>query len=81
MEKQNIKNYQFAIGSSLVLVGILIFSFLSDPIRYFGFVLIIGAAVYFINITSPEAANGNNTKKFRSRTREQIQRHQQRTHR
>lgn len=81
MENQNIKNYQFIIGSGLVLVGILIFSFLSDPARYFGFVFIIGAAIYFININSPKTINRNNAGKFRSRTRDQILRHQQRTHR
>jgi len=81
MENQNIKNYQFIIGSSLVLVGILIFSFLSDPIRYSGFVFIIGAAIYFININTTKTTNRNNTGKFRSRTRDQIIRHQHRTHR
>ena len=77
MENQNIKNYQFVIGSSLVLVGILVFSFLSDPVRYFGFVFIIGAAVYFINIFSSTSKARNNTGKYRSKTRDQILRHQQ----
>lgn len=81
MEDKNIKNYQFIIGASLVLVGILIFSFLSDPVRYFGFVFIIGAAIYFININSPKTTNINNTGKFRSRTRDEILRHQHRTNR
>lgn len=81
MENQNIKNYQFIIGSSLVLVGISIFSFLSDPLRYSGFVFIIGAAIYFININTTKTTNRNNTGKFRSRTRDQIIRHQHRTHR
>jgi hypothetical protein len=76
MENQNIKNYQFVIGSGLVLLGILIFSFLSDPIRYFGFVFIIGAAVYFININSSKTVNGNHVGKFRSRTRDQMLKHQ-----
>lgn len=81
MENQNIKNYQFIIGSSLVLVGILIFSFLSDSVRYFGFVFIIGAAIYFININSATTIHRNNAGKFRSRTRDQILRHQHRTNR
>jgi len=81
MESKNIKNYQFVIGSSLVLVGILIFSFLSDSVRYFGFVFIVGAAIYFININSPKTSNRNNDGKFRSRTRDQILKHQNRTHR
>lgn len=81
MENQNIKNYQFIIGSSLVLVGILIFSFLSDPVRYFGFVFIIGAAIYFININSATTIHRNTAGKFRSRTRDQILRHQHRTNR
>lgn len=80
MENQNIKNYQFFVGSCLVLVGILIFSFLSDPVRYFGFAFIIGAAIYFININSPKTTNKNNVGKFRSRTRDEILRHQHRTH-
>jgi len=76
MENQNIKNFQFVIGSSLVLVGILIFSFLSDPVRYFGFVFIIGAAAYFISIFSTPLKGRNNAGKYRSRTRDQILRHQ-----
>jgi len=81
MENQNIKNYQFVFGSVLVLVGILIFSFLLGPERYFGFAFIIGAAIYFININTPKTINRNNDGKFRSRTRDQILKHQQRTHR
>ena len=79
MANQNIKNYQFVIGSSLVIIGILIFSFLSDPLRYFGFAFIIGAAVYFISIFTP-TINGRNTERYRSKTREQILHHQHRTH-
>lgn len=81
MENKNLKNYQFIIGSCLVLVGILIFSLLSDPARYLGFVFIIGAAIYFININTPKTINKNDAGKFRSRTRDQILRHQHRTHR
>jgi hypothetical protein len=80
MEYQNIKNYQFVIGSGLVIVGILIFSFLSDSVRYFGFVFIIGAVLYFININLSKTANENNDDRFRSRTRDEILRHQHRTH-
>ena len=65
MENQNLKNYQFIIGVCLVLIGILIFSFLSDPVRYFGFAFIIGAAVYFININTPKTINRNDPGKFR----------------
>jgi len=79
MANQNIKNYQFVIGSSLVIIGILIFSFLSDPVRFFGFAFIIGAAVYFISIFTPNI-NGRNTERYRSKTREQILHHQHRTH-
>jgi hypothetical protein len=81
MEDQKIKNYQFVIGSGLVLVGILMFSFLSDPVRYFGFVFIIGAAIYFISINSPKINTRNNAGKFRSRTRDQVLKHQHRTQR
>lgn len=81
MEYQNIKNSQFIIGSCLVLIGILVFSYLPDPERYFGFAFIIGAAVYFININSPKTTHSDNVGKFRSRTRDQILRHQQRTNR
>jgi len=81
MANQDVKNYQFGIGSGLVLVGILIISFLSDPVRYFGFVFIIGAAIYFININSSKTTNSDSVGKFRSRTRDQILRHQQRTNR
>ena len=81
METRNIKNYQFAIGLSLVFIGILIFSFLTNPVRYFGFIFIIGAAVYFINSNTPKAISRNSTRKFRSRTRDQILRHQHRANR
>jgi len=81
VEHQNIKNYQFIIGACLVLVGILMFSFLSGPVRYFGFVFIIGATIYFININSPKITTRNNAGKFRSRTRDQVLRHQHRIHR
>ena len=81
METRNIKNYQFAIGLSLVFIGILIFSFLTDPVRYFGFIFIIGAAIYFINSNTSKAINENSTRKFRSRTRDQILRHQHRANR
>ena len=80
MENQNIKNYQFVIGVCLVLVGILIFSYLPPPVRYFGFVFIIGAATYFIRINSPQIANTTNSRKYRSRTRDQFLKHQHRTH-
>jgi hypothetical protein len=79
MENQNIKKYQFVIGSSLALVGILILSFLSDPMRYFGFVFIIGAAVYFISVFYFYLIGRNNTGSYRSKTREQILKHQHRT--
>ena len=77
MEYQNIKNSQFIIGSCLVLIGILVFSYLPDPERYFGFAFIIGAAVYFIYIFSSPINGKSNERKYRSRTRDQILRHQQ----
>jgi hypothetical protein len=80
MENQNIKNYQFILGACLVLIGILTLSFLSAPARYFGFIFIIGAAIYFININSPKIADTNNAQKFGSRTRDQMLRHRQKTH-
>jgi hypothetical protein len=80
MENQNIKSYQLVIGSSLVIIGILIFSFLTDPIRYFGFVFIIGAAVYFISIFSSHLNGKNNTGRYRSKTRDQILKYQHKTH-
>jgi len=79
MQNQNIKNYQFFVGSCLVLIGILMFSFLTDPVRYFGFVFIIGAAVYFINVSAPKIVGGHHDGKFRSRTRDQILKHQHRS--
>lgn len=80
MENQKIKNLQFVFGCCLVLIGILIFSFLLNPGRYFGFVFIIGAAIYFIIISSPKTIHRNNDGKFRSRARDEILRHQHRVH-
>jgi uncharacterized membrane protein len=81
MENQNIKSYQFVLGLGLVLLGILIFSFLSDPVRYLGFVFIIGAAIYFANVSSSKIMYRNKDEKFRSRTRDQILKHQHKVHR
>lgn len=78
MENKNIKNSQFIVGSCLIISGILIFSFLSDPVRYFGFVFIIGAAIYFIKVSTTKIIDGDNNGKFRSRTRDQILRHHHR---
>lgn len=76
MESTSMKNYQFFIGLLLVLAGILIFSFLPDPVRFSGFIFIIGAAIYFIIISSSNIVNRNkNSSKFRSRTRDQILKH------
>jgi len=76
MENHNLKSYQFILGLSLVLLGILIFSFLSDPVRYVGFVFIIGAAIYFVSVSSSNIRYRNKDEKFRSRTRDQILKHQ-----
>lgn len=79
MENQNIKNYQFFVGSCLVLIGILMFSFLSDPVRYFGFIFIIGAVIYFVNVNPSKTMERKHVGKFKSRTRDQILRHQHRS--
>ena len=76
MENKSMKNYQFFIGLLLVLAGILIFSFLPDPVRFTGFIFIIGAAIYFIIISPSNVVGHNkNNSKFRSRTRDQILKH------
>lgn len=78
MVDQNMKNYQFVIGCCLVLIGILMFSFLSDPIRYFGFIFIFAAAFYFVNTYPSNNKHRREPGKFRSRTRDEMLRHQHR---
>jgi len=72
------KNYQLFIGLSFLIIGILIFSFLSDPIRFGGFFFIIGAAIYFILSSTPKQNDRPEDKYFRSRTRDQILKHKHR---
>ena len=72
------KNYQLYIGLSFLIIGILIFSLLSDPIRFGGFVFIIGAAVYFILSATPKHEDRPEDKYFRSKTRDQIIKHKHR---
>jgi uncharacterized membrane protein len=78
MEDQNIKSYQLIIGMGLVLAGILIFSFLPDPIRFFGFAFIIAAAIYFAYSSTAKTSRRNNIGHYRSRTRDEMLRHHHR---
>jgi hypothetical protein len=78
MEDQNIKSYQLIIGLGLVLAGILIFSFLPDPIRFFGFAFIIAAAIYFAYKSAGKNGRRNNIGHYRSRTRDEMLRHHHR---
>lgn len=72
------KNYQLIIGLSFLIIGILIFSLLSDPIRFGGFIFIIVAAVYFILSSTPKQSEHPEDKYFRSKTRDQILKHKHR---
>lgn len=79
MGNSNMKNYQFIIGLVLVLIGILIFSFMQDPLRYFGFIFIFGAAIYYITISVSKAPRSKTFRRFNRRSREELLRHQHHT--
>lgn len=74
----NTKNYQILVGLFLLVIGVLIVSFLTDSTRFLGFIFIFGAGVYFIISLSSKQKEQSEDKQFRSRTRDQLLKHQHR---
>lgn len=75
MEKHYIKSYQYILGIFLLLTGILFFVLLSSPFRYLGIVFLTLAYLYFVSIFYSKFSDADD-KHFRSRTRDQILKHQ-----
>lgn len=75
MEKLNVKSYQYILGIFLLLAGILFFALLSSPFRYLGIVFITLAYLYFVRIFYSKFS-GTDDEHLRSRTRDQILKHQ-----
>lgn len=75
MEKLNVKNYQISAGVLLVLIGILLLTVLSGPIRFLGIIFIIIAVVFVASIFYSKLDNPENGRS-KSRIRDQILRHQ-----
>lgn len=75
MQKNNIKNYLLISGIVFLIVGILLFALLSDPTRYVGIVFLIFAIVLIVSSNYLNVRSSDDGK-LRSRTREQLLKHQ-----
>jgi hypothetical protein len=73
----NLKAYKFIIGFCLFIVGVLFFTSLQSSIRYLGIVLMLGAIIYLSIVFSGFFVQSDK-EKFKSPTREQILKRQQR---
>ncbi len=76
MGKLDIKNSSFLWGIGLLVLGFLIFVGINNSFRYLGFVFLIVAIIYFIRIFNLKS-NDTNTENYKSKTREQVQKYQQ----
>jgi len=76
MGKLDIKNISFLWGIGLLVLGFLIFVGINNSFRYLGFVFLIVAIIYFIRIFNLKS-NDTNTENYKSKTREQVQKYQQ----
>ena len=75
MQKENLKNYLFITGMILLVIGILLFAVLSSPVQYIGIIFLIFAIVLFASSSYLKYRNSDDGR-FRSRTRDQILKHQ-----
>ena len=75
MEKQNIYNYQFILGIFLLLIGAILYFAISGSMRFIGIFFIVFAIVIF-SLLMLSKSNISNSEKFKSKTRDQILRHQ-----
>jgi membrane protein implicated in regulation of membrane protease activity len=75
MQKENVKNYLFISGISLLILGILLFAMLSGPVRYVGIIFLIFAIVFVASSNYLKLRNSDDGR-LRSRTRDQILKHQ-----
>ena len=75
MERQKIKAYQYILGISVLLTGILLFALLSNTLQYLGIVIVILAYIYLVWIFYNNF-RGTNDEHLKSRIRDQIMKYQ-----
>ena len=75
MQKENIKNYLFFAGMILLIIGIALFAMLSSPVRYVGIIFLIFAIIFIASFNYLKLRNSDDGR-LRSRTRDQILKHQ-----
>ncbi|HCY40666.1 MAG TPA: hypothetical protein DHV48_04820 [Prolixibacteraceae bacterium] len=75
MQKGNNKNYLLISAIILITIGIVLFAMLSGPARYVGIIFLIFAIIFFASYNYLSFRNSNNDR-LRSRTRDQMLKHQ-----
>lgn len=75
MQREYIKNYLLISGITLIVIGILFIAMLSDPMRYVGIIFLIFAIILIASFNYLKLRNSEDGR-LRSRTRDQILKHQ-----
>jgi membrane protein implicated in regulation of membrane protease activity len=75
MQREYIRNYLLISGITLIVIGILFIAMLSDPMRYVGIIFLIFAIVLIASFNYLKLRNSEDGR-LRSRTRDQILKHQ-----
>ena len=76
MMKKQIVNYnQFILGAFILIIGIIIFAAIPNPVRYVGVILILLAIINIIFVIFTKDSDSND-EHYESRIRNQILRHQ-----
>lgn len=73
---QMMRDSHFILGMSFFVVGIVILIAVQNSLRYVGFVFISGALIYLFTILYTGTNDNHGESNFRSRTRQQILKHQ-----
>lgn len=76
MGNLSIKNYHTYVEIGLLIIGVLILFLSHNPLRYAGLVFIASALGVFFFSSFYKADNDNSNGNYRSRTRDQILKHQ-----
>ena len=75
MKKQIVNFNQIILGLCVLIVGIVIFASISNPVRYVGVILILLAIINIIFVILTKD-NDSKSEHYESRIRNQILRHQ-----
>lgn len=75
MQREYIRNYLLISGITLIVIGILFIAMLSDPMRYVGIIFLIFAIILIASFNYLKLRNSDDGR-LRSRTRDQILKHQ-----